>query len=265
MDYGMARCDYCNETFTKKRPNARFCCDEHRAKSGQRRRAGYSGSKYERRKCAYCQNEISSDRIKKYCSEECMKKAGSLAGNRKRRAQRFNCNHIKYSVNDIVSRDGLDCSHCGITTSLHVDSCSSDKANLDHIIPISRGGHDAEYNIQILCRACNTKKGSKILPKDVDKAKRLMPSDKELLILKSDKQLLKNNKSGVVGVFFSSYHQKWIARLEKNKDRIIVAMEKDKEKAIHLRKYALKLLSKGMALKEIKEEVKKANANAKNS
>jgi hypothetical protein len=33
---------------------------------------------------------------------------------------------------------------------------------MDHILPISRGGDSSDENLQVLCSACNTKKGNKI-------------------------------------------------------------------------------------------------------
>lgn len=52
----------------------------------------------------------------------------------------------------ILERDGNECKSCGATESL----C------MDHILPVSRGGDSSDENLQVLCSACNTKKGNKI-------------------------------------------------------------------------------------------------------
>lgn len=41
--------------------------------------------------------------------------------------------------------------------------CSSrEKLEIDHIIPLSRGGREDENNMQVLCKTCNLKKGRSI-------------------------------------------------------------------------------------------------------
>jgi len=51
----------------------------------------------------------------------------------------------------IFERDGKICKPCGATK----------KLTLDHIIPVARGGEDTLGNMQVLCRSCNSKKGTK--------------------------------------------------------------------------------------------------------
>lgn len=52
----------------------------------------------------------------------------------------------------IMERDGFACRHCG----------SEDALCIDHILPVSRGGDSSDENLQVLCAACNTRKGNKI-------------------------------------------------------------------------------------------------------
>ena len=51
----------------------------------------------------------------------------------------------------IKSRDGNKCTHCG----------SKRNIEIDHIVPISKGGTGDEDNLQCLCRTCNRKKRTK--------------------------------------------------------------------------------------------------------
>ena len=53
----------------------------------------------------------------------------------------------------IYARDGHRCRMCGRYT---------DDLEIDHIIPISKGGKTVESNLQTLCRSCNIRKGNKV-------------------------------------------------------------------------------------------------------
>ena len=59
----------------------------------------------------------------------------------------------------ILERDGYKCQQCGVSV--------NDEPNLlleiDHIIPVSKGGLTTEDNLQTLCWKCNRRKGSKIV------------------------------------------------------------------------------------------------------
>jgi len=52
----------------------------------------------------------------------------------------------------IFRRDPNECAYCG----------SKKELQIDHIIPISRGGTNDPKNLQILCRKCNQSKGAKL-------------------------------------------------------------------------------------------------------
>lgn len=52
----------------------------------------------------------------------------------------------------IFTRDGHACVECGATTSLEVD----------HIVPMSRGGTDDDENLQTLCKPCNSSKKDRV-------------------------------------------------------------------------------------------------------
>lgn len=52
----------------------------------------------------------------------------------------------------VLERDAYRCRHCGT----HIDLC------VDHIYPESKGGPAELWNLQTLCRRCNTRKGTRV-------------------------------------------------------------------------------------------------------
>lgn len=61
--------------------------------------------------------------------------------------------------NEIKERDNYSCQSCGNGTSIEPNLL----LEIDHIIPVSKGGITANENLQTLCWKCNRSKGSKIL------------------------------------------------------------------------------------------------------
>lgn len=83
-----------------------------------------------------------------------MRREGELEANRSRmaaRRTRTNESEIERIRGFIHSRDGNQCTECGSRKNLQID----------HIVPVSQGGTDAIDNLQLLCRSCNSEKGSR--------------------------------------------------------------------------------------------------------
>lgn len=63
---------------------------------------------------------------------------------------------------EVFERDKWHCQFCNVRTSKKLRGTYHDNApELDHIIPIAKGGEHSKKNTQCLCRKCNGKKGSK--------------------------------------------------------------------------------------------------------
>lgn len=58
----------------------------------------------------------------------------------------------------ILCRDDFKCKSCGLTSEETI-------LNVDHIIPISKGGKNEEDNLRTLCSLCNMGKSDKIIKK----------------------------------------------------------------------------------------------------
>lgn len=61
----------------------------------------------------------------------------------------------------LLELHGNLCYLCGISTSLNISQREENFFEHEHIIPISRGGHESYANSRVSCRKCNGSKGSK--------------------------------------------------------------------------------------------------------
>ena len=91
----------------------------------------------------------------------------SLAKNRKRRADKKNVEHENYSTEDIINIYGTKCYLCKKEIDLSATRRTGfgnwqDGLQLDHVIPISKGGSDTIKNVRPAHGLCNLRKG--VLP-----------------------------------------------------------------------------------------------------
>ncbi len=81
---------------------------------------------------------------------------------------------IKSGVRELVirrkvfERDGWSCRLCGIATPRALMGAMAHNApELDHIVPVSRGGNHTYANTQCLCRSCNGWKAARTMEEAV--------------------------------------------------------------------------------------------------
>lgn len=159
-------CAACGSRFEGEALGDRYCSDNCRS---EHRRARYiaandNGRDRSPRPCAGC-GEIFApeygDRRRMFCSPACVRltddyKARRKAAKLKRRgAVVENVNPI-----EVFQRDGWRCQLCGVKTPRKLRGTYDDRApELDHIVPISKGGEHSYINTQCACRRCNGLKG----------------------------------------------------------------------------------------------------------
>ena len=79
----------------------------------------------------------------------------------KRRAAMYRSGYERFDSIDVFVRDGWKCKACGIKTpEKNRGTTLSNAPELDHIIPLSKGGSHTMQNTQCLCRYCNINKGN---------------------------------------------------------------------------------------------------------
>ena len=101
----------------------------------------------------------------KYCSRACSRKSEAFKMHRRkakaqRRAREKKLPRQSIDPLMVFERDGWLCRLCGTPTPREKrGTCDPDAPELDHIKPLSKGGHHAWSNVQCLCRQCNQRKG----------------------------------------------------------------------------------------------------------
>jgi len=100
-------------------------------------------------------------RVRNYNKTEAGRSVRSKGVN-KYRALRAGVTVEDFTSKEIFRRDRYICQACGIKTRPDYKNIYHIKyPNLDHIIPISKGGEHSRRNTQCLCRGCNSSKGSR--------------------------------------------------------------------------------------------------------
>lgn len=74
------------------------------------------------------------------------------SANHRRRARRASVPHQPYDRAELFARWNHECCYC-----------SAPATDVEHILPISKGGADALHNLTIACQPCNSSKGAKTL------------------------------------------------------------------------------------------------------
>lgn len=89
----------------------------------------------------------------------------------KGRREDWHTRHVPQAVrSQVFERDDHKCRECG----------SADNLEIDHVIPISRGGNGDEENLQVLCRACNRRKRSRTSAEQVATQQRSLEREVEV-------------------------------------------------------------------------------------
>lgn len=107
-----------------------------------------------------CAQSLRLQASKKNRMRPCSRAAKALRAARKRNARAGD----SFDPLDTLARDGWRCQLCGVRTPKSKrGSCADDAPEVDHVIPLARGGVHALWNTQCLCRRCNSRKGATAL------------------------------------------------------------------------------------------------------
>lgn len=118
------------------------------------------------RLCQLCRLEFTpnpGERRRRFCSPKCCSRHASLISKQVRRAREAGAQWERIDPFAVFFADGWKCQHCGVDTPPGLrGSIEPNAPELDHIIPLSRGGAHVGANVQTLCRQCNSMKGNSV-------------------------------------------------------------------------------------------------------
>lgn len=146
-----------------------YCSDECR-KENARREARVSNSakkQLKERPCKECGKMFVPEygnKRRKYCSDICLHRSMKRRRRQKERARMRNVKVETVDAMKVFKRDGWHCQLCGKKLNQkHKGTIKDSAPELDHIIPLSKGGEHSYRNTQCSCRKCNQEKGAREL------------------------------------------------------------------------------------------------------
>lgn len=175
-DAGMTRrCEICQQDFIAAGVGGRLCSDECRAEDMRRRSRAIEIDNHRKKaktcKCRACGvlfSPLYATKKRAFCSETCAKRQARRDGrggcNNAQRAKRLGLTRKYFNERKILERDGWACYLCGQPTPPELRGTYEPNApELDHIVPLSKGGAHIKENVACICRRCNGEKGNRTL------------------------------------------------------------------------------------------------------
>lgn len=160
----MKVCKVCGKSFKERHYNQTLCSDECKIKSKKEVRAKYKktekGLESTKRwqKSERFKNNEKIYRQKPQAKAKAVErtarhiKKNTEAKNNKKRGDSIYQKTRKHSLKDWwLDESKYGCRACG----------SKENLTVDHIIPKTKGGTDDTWNLQCLCKTCNSKKGNR--------------------------------------------------------------------------------------------------------
>lgn len=144
-----------------------YCSDSCRKEKARRQSFESNKNKklLKQRSCFECGTVFIptyGDKRRNYCSDICLHKSMKRIRRQKERARLRLARVETVIAAKVFSRDGWRCQLCGKKLNQkHKGSYRDDAPELDHIIPLSKGGEHSYTNTQCACRKCNIEKNNK--------------------------------------------------------------------------------------------------------
>lgn len=156
-------CSTCGRSFYWRKKKARCSREcELRAKTEYYRSRFLSEKVREERVCACCGRKfVSNTAAQIHCSCKCSARKHKTPRDARKRAAKYGVEYQPVTPAKVFDRDGWKCQICGKQTpQSRRGTRYANAPELDHRIPISKGGPHNYSNTQCACRACNSAKSN---------------------------------------------------------------------------------------------------------
>lgn len=172
-------CRVCGNAFRSATPNSCICGREcHLEAERQRRRESKEKQHKERAEehtCEQCGSvfcAVYPYKIRSFCSSQCAKRhararraaQGKRDGTHQQRARTYGVAYMYFDVvAEVLERDGWRCYLCAVDTPQELRGTMKDNApEVDHVVPLSKGGEHVPWNCRCACRKCNIDKADSV-------------------------------------------------------------------------------------------------------
>ena len=156
------RCKNCNKEHRTIKGSRKMFCDER-----CRHAYTYVGVSREHSiKCKECgQHKTVSLNRKIFCSKKCSKTFSYRVNETRRREQLRKNGKIDWdiSIERLMKRDKNLCYLCGDKVNINLDYNDDYYPNIEHVIPVSKGGTHTWDNVKLAHRICNMEKRDEII------------------------------------------------------------------------------------------------------
>lgn len=161
-------CRHCRAVFPVTNGSMQYCskrCGILAADATRidRQKAAFTPSTFICRECGSSHTTEYGAPSTVYCSAACCNRSNDRAHKSKRRARLLGVKVEAVNPTVVFDRDGWRCHLCGVTTPRRLrGTCDPRAPELDHIVPLAKGGEHSYRNVACCCRACNGAKGAEV-------------------------------------------------------------------------------------------------------
>lgn len=161
------KCEICGEYQINKGASLQSICDACYPEGRRRYARRYAKEREIRlynpktifcKECGIQYTTKYGDKRRAFCGDKCSLRFQNRICKGIRRARVKGLLHEPIDKKLVYERDHKRCQCCGVKVKFYKDVCHPRYAQLDHIIPLARGGTHTYDNVQILCRSCNIRK-----------------------------------------------------------------------------------------------------------